>query len=552
MDPAIQAPFVTHNRELLARLEDIEARTRRRDLIADAARIAGFFDQRVPADICTARNFQAWRKKAEKHDPRLLFMELDDLLASDLPRLEPEAFPDTLQIEGNPLALTYRYEPGADDDGVTVVVPRDLLGMISEADLEWLVPGMLEEKVVAMVRGLPKAIRRRLVPVPETVAACMPLLRASAGERLEPCLARALQRAAGVPVPPGALQSVTLPDYLRCNLRVVEADGSVSGEGRDLGELQARLAPGGPVARPRAASGTAGVAGTHVDWQFGALPRMTSVVQDGHQRNLFPALHDHGEGVSMAYFAAEEEALAEHRKGVLRLLRLQIGREEKYLRRELARNRVLNLTPGLGSDGGDLHGDLVILAAAEAFLPDGQQVPRDENGFRQVLDSGVSRFVPAGTALAELVGRILEHWRRARLRVEEISGSRTTDAAVRDLQTQLDGLVYPGFLLHTPPEWLQQCPRFLQAVHLRLDKLISGDPRDATLTCSVMPFQARLSDRLQHPRPGNMPPSLVLYRWMVEEYRVSLFAQALGTSIKISPQRLERQWNKCLAESSHP
>ena len=553
MDQSIQAPFLTHNRELLARLEDLEARARRRDLIADAGRIAAFFDQRVPADICTARNFQAWRKKAEKLDPRCLFMTLDDLLASDLPQLDPAAFPDTLEIEGNTLALTYSYEPGAEDDGVTVLVPRDLLGMLSEADLEWLVPGMLEEKVEAMIRGLPKAIRRRLVPVPETVNACMPLLQAAAGERLEPCLTLALQRAAGVPVPSGALQSAGLPDYLRCNVRVVETDGQVSGEGRDLAELQAQLAPGGPVAKPRPSCSDA-KAGTHVDWQFDTLPRITSVIQDGHERNLFPALHDDGEGVSIAYFAAEDEALAEHRSGILRLLRLQIGREEKYLRRELAKSKVLNLTSGLGSDGADLPDDLVKLAAAEAFLPDGEQVPRDENGFRQLLQSGVSRFVPAGTTLANLVAGILDHWRRARLRVEEMSGRPAAEVAVRDLQTQLDGLVYPGFLLDTPPKWLQHCPRFLQAVHLRLDKLIAGDARDATLTNSVAPFQARLPDPQQNPLRdpglGSVPPSLVLYRWMVEEYRVSLFAQALGTSIKISPQRLERQWDRVVAESS--
>ncbi|MGB5209184.1 MAG: ATP-dependent RNA helicase HrpA [Gammaproteobacteria bacterium] len=547
MEQSIQAPFATHNRTLLASLEDMEARVRRRDLIADPARIAAFFDRRVPADICSLRDFQAWRKKAEKSDPRCLFMELDDLLASDLPRLDPDSFPDALQIEGNTMALSYTYDPAADDDGVTVMVPRDLLGMLSEADLEWLVPGLLQEKVVALVRGLPKAIRRRLVPVPATVDSCMPVLDASAGKRLLPCLAQALQRAAGAPVPEQALESVSLPDYLRCNVRVMDTDGSVLGEGRDLAALRDRLAPAGPVARPAAAARSD--TRTQLDWKFDTLPRTACVAQDGHERNLFPALHDEGDGVSLAYFAAEDEARAEHRDGVLRLLRLQAGREEKYLRREFAKNKVLNLTPDLGSGGGDLSSDLVHVAALKAFLEDSKQTPRDEDGFRRLLATGLPGFVPAGTALADLVAAILQHWRKARLRIDELPDTAATAHAAEDLRYQLGGLVYPGFLLDTPTEWLGQCPRFLQAVHLRLDKLAAGDARDVALTNSLAPFQARLRERLQQTNSIRQLPSLTLYRWMVEECRVSLFAQTLGTSIKISPQRLERQWEKVIAES---
>ncbi len=302
----IRAPFVTHNRILRQRLEDLEARLRRRDLLADPQRIADFFETRIPQGICALRDFQIWRKKAERRAPRLLFMDLDDLAACDLPGLETADFPDSITVEGNSLPLSYCHQPGADDDGVTVTVPRALLGMLSEADLEWLIPGLLEEKVVAMVRSLPKALRRRLVPIPETVGRCLPALKQVHGERLAPCLASALQREAGVPVPIDALQNVSLPDYLRLNIRVRETDDAICGEGRDLETLQAEFASAGPVVRP--AAGKAADKGSK-DWTFGTLERTVRIDQDGHPRHLFPGLHDDGDSVSLAYFAAEDSGV---------------------------------------------------------------------------------------------------------------------------------------------------------------------------------------------------------------------------------------------------
>jgi len=541
---AIRAPFVDHNRALRERLEDLEARIRRRDLLADRPRIAAFFEARVPTGICALRDFEAWRRKTERKNPRCLFMEIDDLTASDVPRLDPDDFPDAISVEGNTLRLAYRYEPGADDDGVTVLVPRELLGMLSEADLEWLVPGLLEEKIIAMVRGLPKSLRRRLVPVPETAGRCLPALLAAQGERLAPCLAAALQREAAVPVPVETLQSVPLPDYLRFNIRVLEVDGECCGESRDLDALQRQLAPAGPVARTAV---DPGATGTSTDWAFGTLPRTAEIIQDGHPRHLFPGLHDDGDGATLAYYASEDQALAEHRSGVLRLMRLAAAREEKYLRRELARHRGLNLNPDLGVEGGDLIEDMVALAAEQAFLPEGTDVPRDESAFRDRARTGRPLLVAAGTQLAGLVADVLDRWRRARARVQELPTASAAGEAVRDLETQLDGLVHPGFLRQTPPRWLQHCPRFLDAVHVRLDKLRDGDPRDTALTRTVQPYQARLLERLAEAGEQPMPPALLEYRWMLEELRVSLFAQTLRTSIKISPKRLERQWERVVA-----
>ncbi|MDH4031298.1 MAG: ATP-dependent RNA helicase HrpA, partial [Chromatiales bacterium] len=248
-DHGIDAPFVVHNEALTSDVESLEARLRRRDLVADEETLAAFFEARLPGHVYDRRTFERWRKKAEKKDPQVLFMGPEDVRASDLTLADESEFPDHLDVEGNRLQIEYRFEPGDPADGVTLLVPRRLLPMLSSDSLEWIVPGLLEEKVTAMIRALPKPLRRKLVPAPDVARRCLTNLDSKHGS-LHGALARELQRESGVPVPPDEWLHAQLPAHLMMNIRLMDDSGESFAEGRDLEDLLRRYGSGGRVLEP--------------------------------------------------------------------------------------------------------------------------------------------------------------------------------------------------------------------------------------------------------------------------------------------------------------
>lgn len=531
------ADFARHNRAMRERLHEIEAKLRRRDLLADRARLEEFFDERVPAHVMNRRGFERWRRKAETTDPKLLFMSRGDLLAGNLEVFDEDAYPDHLTVEGNPLRLEYRFEPGDERDGVTIIVPRQLLPMLDPAHLEWLVPGYLEEKITAMIRALPKPVRRRLVPAPDVARRCLSHLDRRSG--LATALATALTREAGVPVEAGSWLATDLPSHLVFNFRVVDSQGGTVAESRDLDDLQARFGPTGPVRMPTEGRRYQGM----TDWQVGELPRTVATGEGNARRFLFPALHDDGDSVSLVYYASRDEARSAHRDGTLRLFRIACRQAESYLRKEFGKSRLAPLLAGLGHDGGDPVEDLVRLSFLETFLAEGLLPLVDRGEFDVRLAEGRGRVVATGIELGDLVERVANTWRSCRALVAEGlvgPGGRT---AGDDIAKQLQGLVFPGWLRLTPVRWLREFPRYLSAVETRIEKIQAGDQRVAGRSELLSPWMDRLKEWEASGRAIS-DPVVAPFRWMLEEYRVSLFDQRLGTSMKVSPQRLERQWRE--------
>jgi ATP-dependent helicase HrpA len=537
----IEAPFAEHNRAMLAEAQALEARLRRRDIVADAARIAAFYDRILPPDVRDRKGLQRWRKGAEKASPKLLFMDREDVLATDAPVVDTLRYPHSVAIEGNRIEIAYRFEPGHPADGVTLLVPRTLLPMLEEDRLEWLIPGLLEEKVTAMIRALPKSLRRRLVPAPDVARRCMDELEPEGGIGLRTALAALLQREAGVPIGSDAWADSVLPDHLSFNIRVIDADGEPLDESRSLPALQATLGARGPIGRIAAGRQFRGMTA----WDAGDISPTSTEPVDGDGRRLFPALHDDGDSVSLARFASRAEAIGAHRRGTLRLFRLSCRQQESYLRKEISKTRVPMLLAGLASEGGDPVDDLLGLAFGETFLPDADTIVHNAEEFDTRLAAGRPRLVGVGTELTDLVARIVGPWRSLKADLDARQWGRALDDSRADLEWQLDRLLWPGWLTDTPARWLQEFPRYLEAVRVRMEKIDEGDPRERT---HLERLRGPIEKLVRWELAGRDHSDAAIgdYRWMLEEFRVSIFAQPLGTSMKVSDLRLEREWERAM------
>jgi ATP-dependent helicase HrpA len=534
--------FLAKNQALIAGVRSLEARLRRRDLLASPEALADFYAARVPESVCSTHAFERWRKKAEKGEPATLEMALEDVLATgEVPNSDD--WPETLRVDGEDLPLSYVFDPADAADGVTVTVTRHWLAALPPEIVDWVVPGLVQEKIVEMLRRLPKTVRRRLVPLPDTARRVLADLRPGE-ERLAVGLSRELKRHAGVDVAPAALDMSALPPYLNLRIEVREDNGQRLGSGRDLAALRSRYGLGDrPLPAARASDGWTG-SGLR-DWSFGPIPGP----EDGAGTTgpaVYPGIRDEGDGVALELYASEGAARAATREGVLRLFKLAVADKLKYARKELARNRSLGLAAADLSASGGLLEDIIDAACVRAFLGR-QNVPRSPEAFAGALEAGRSRVVATAQEIAALVDRITGLRRDLNLRLDDgVKGPGATEASA-DIRGQLDGLFQPGFVGTTPTEWLEQYPRYLEAAKIRLDRLASGRS-EGRERAAIGEHAARLREhqRREWPTPAARA-AFEEYRWLTEEFRVSLFAQTLGTRVKVSAVRLERAWEALAA-----
>jgi ATP-dependent helicase HrpA len=533
--------FLEHNRELVARMERLQGKLRRSNLMLGEWSRYEFYDQRIPDDVFDAARLKAWLRETEHESPRALFMTPADVVREPIDEDAERQFPDSIRVGENELPLEYRHEPGAAADGITVQVPLAMAHQIQTQSLDWLVPGLLEAKIVALIKSLPKPLRRKLVPAPDTARKIVPQIRFGEGSLLDR-LAAALGRIAGEPVAAQSFAVEQLPDELRMNVRVEGSDGRTLAEGRDLAAVRREL--GDTI--------TAGFAQLDdprwsrdglVEWDFDELPEVVEVVRGGVVLQGFPTLVDEGESVALGLAESARRASDATRQGLLRLSFLAARRELESQVKWFPDLEKLGLyaasIPGLR-----LSRQLAELIAERAFVAD-RPVPRSKEEFQKTLAEGRKRIVPAVHEAATLAGPLLEEYHRARLAVDGATAERFQYAAA-DARNQLDALVGPDFLTATPWTWLTQLPRYFRGVLLRFDKLRSGSLDRDRRNCQDVAarVEACRVRAEQHRRTAVFDPELEQYRWMLEEYRVSLFAQELGTSVPVSAKRLDRQWAK--------
>jgi len=545
-----RAPFWRHNRELIEYVHDLEAKSRRRDILVDEEAIYGFYAARVPDGIYSTPQFEQWLRRATATQPKLLHLRLEDLLRQPLAD-EAAQFPDHLDLDGMALPFEYCFEPGTEADGVTLVVPVAVLNQVTEGRASWLVPGLLQERIVALLRSLPKSLRKHFVPAPDVAARCRRAL-APGDTPLVQALGAELKRLTGVHVPEDAWDEGAVPDFLRLRFRLLDDEGRTVATGRDLGALRRQHGRAGGATAQRLPSAGLEREGLR-DWDAGALPETVELVRGGVRLRGFPALVDGGDCVAVRVLDSAENARRAHRAGVRRLLMLRLAKELRALRRDLRDLDRLRLwyakvpepPEGGAADeaGRGLEDELLGLVVDRAFLG-GEDPPRDPEAFHAVLAAGRGRLGPVAAETIALAAEILQRYHEARAPL----AGRIPPAwlpSVQDARAHLDRLVWRGFLLQTPWDRLVHYPRYLTAIARRLEKLAHAALRDRDRLAELAGLEGEwLGREAQARRAGRADPRLDEIRWLLEELRVSLFAQELKTAVPVSIQRIERRWRE--------
>ncbi|MGC8119057.1 ATP-dependent RNA helicase HrpA [Marinobacter sp. VGCF2001] len=538
-----KAPFIARNREMLDTVENLEKKTRRRDLLVDDEVLVAFYDQRMPAEIVSGRYFETWWQGLSAQELKGLELTESDVLQRPLDQSAEQLYPDYLEWEGVNYPLSYEFEPTSERDGVTLNVPLMALRQIPARRLEWLVPGLLREKCIALVKGLPKALRRNFVPVPDFVDAALANLQPD-NQPLAIKLGEQLRRMTGVQIAPDAWPEEELPRHLRMNLRVTGDKGRVIAEGRDADELQGELEGRAEEALASATQNEGGhkPADESAEWQFGTLPAQVQTEKGGMQVTVYPALEDLGNKVREVRYLDRLTAEDTLRRGIARLIVNRFGNTLADLERKLPRFKQSALMFAPVGRAKVLLDDLVLSTVMQHFLA--EELPRSEQAFVTLFDRYRGDFIPALEAADERLFQAMKGYQKV---AKQLKGkiSLALAASMADLKFQMQQLVYPGFLVSTPAPWLERFGVYFEAADIRLEKMPREMGREREFLHTIEPLWSRYAAKLeQHKRQGVRDPELDSYRWMLEEYRVSFFAQQLGTVMTVSVKRLDKQWEK--------
>ncbi|MEJ1250265.1 ATP-dependent RNA helicase HrpA [Denitratimonas tolerans] len=537
-----RAGFVARNLATLEKAREEEAKLRRAGLVADEDWQARWYLDRIPADINSAAGLDAWYRKLSGEERRRLEWPLAELLPGE--GSDAERFPKYFPLGDARLALHYHFLPGAEDDGVTLDVPLHLLNALDPARLEWLVPGLVEEKATALIRGLPKAQRRNFVPAPDFARAFAQAWPAPSADSLRGELARFLAKVTGAPIAATDFDEAALEPHLRLRIRLLEGKERLLAESRDLDELRQRFGD-------RARESFAARAGRDLaDSGLTEFPETPVPLQVSGEAGVpaFPALVDEGESVALRVSARRDEADAAHRDGVRRLLHLALADRAKQARKQLPVSPKIGLLYAAIETQERLREDIVT-AALRAVEGDDLGAIRDRAAFVQRAAEAGKRLFGEAVRRLELAESILQRVAELRPKLESpLMG--WAKGNLDDLRAQLDGLVHPGFLRHTPPDALAHFPRYLDAMLLRAERALRDPAKDQARMLELTPFVQALD--AARATPAFADPRWQALRWELEELRVSLFAQELGTAIPVSAKRLARQLELLRAGAAQP
>lgn len=546
-EPDSKSPpeFLVHNRELVQRLEDLQTRVRRGSMLKEEQAQFDFYDTRLPADILDGqRLIQWWRSAAPDERARLIMAEAD-LVNSDSILASKEAYPDSVQMKGLSLPLSYRLDPSAEDDGVTITVPQEGLNQLDGDRLGWLVPGLIEDKIVALIRTLPKELRRDLVPIPDVGAEVAKVVNFG-DKSLIDAIVEGIEFVTGIEVDRNAFDEGKLPDHLRMLIRVTDANGSTLAAGRDLEALRKEFGAMASISF----SSTDDPRWTRdglTTWDCGSLPSVVDVMRRGIALKGYPTLVDAEETASLRLLDTPERSHYEMRFGLRRLIAFTVARELKQHVEWLPSLQNWSMLAKTFPQPFPLRNHLIELLVDRAFLSH-EKFPRSETEFRDCLRAGRDRLPVAVTEITELLTPLFQAYGEVR-RIWEKTAHPQWQPTRQDVHAQLAQLFQPGFLIRTPWPWLSQFPRYARAISVRLQKLTSGGaPRDLQLIPQVaFRWQRGIERMRQHSERQIYDPELEAYRWMTEEYRVAQFAQELGTAVSVSDKKLDKQWEKVRA-----
>jgi ATP-dependent helicase HrpA len=560
-----RAPFLAHNQKLVREIENLEHKSRRMDVLVDDELIAAFYDELLPPDIHNGAAFEKWYRQASADDAKLLYLNREDLMRHEAAGVTTELFPKTMRIAGLEMGLSYHFEPGAVRDGVTLTVPLFALNQVSAERAEWLVPGMLKEKAHLLLKSLPQKLRRHCVPLPDYAAGFVERIHErkmyGRGSLLDALIADVREQT-GVMARVGDFKPETLPAHHFMNFKVVDEHGRQLDMGRNLAALQAELggqareqfqklaeqtviveADDPPPATGKQGKqgrdeGNAGTPGAYQDlttWSFGELPELLEI-QQGRQTLIgFPALVDRGSHCDLEVFDDPAEAARIHRNGLRRLFALQLKEQIKFLEKNISGLQQMGMQyMALGSQE-ELRDQIIEAGLDRACLQ--EPLPRNAEEFSARRAQGKARLILLVNEIARRAGQVLTEFHAL---PRKLQGARAHAQAVADIQAQVQALVGKRFIVDTDYAQLAHFPRYLKAISVRLDKLRADPARDAKLIAEWQ--QAAAPWQRAQKGQGARDPKMQEYRWLLEELRVSLFAQELRTPMPVSAKRLQKVW----------
>jgi ATP-dependent helicase HrpA len=575
-------PFLAANHKMIAKVEELEHKSRRQDVLVDDELIYAFYDQQIPPDVCSGRLLEDWYRHESAKQPRLLLLTREELMRHEAAGITTQAFPKQIRLGGTDCTATYLHEPGDARDGVTVTVPLFVLNQVSEDRCEWLVPGLLKDKIQALLKSLPQRPRSRFVPLPESatrMAAELSVPELFGNGSLTDVLLKKARDETSLDIKRTDFKHEMLSPHLFMNLCVVDEHGRQLGMGRNLGALKGELgakARGAfqalaqlkvataPAAAPAASAsqasnappGAQGVSRNntapakaaaapkplapqrYTAWTFGELPELMEISKGGQTLIGFPALVDMQDAVTIEVFDEPDVAAAKNRAGLRRLFALQIKDALKYLEKnipDLQKMAVAYMPLGTADE---LKTQIIDVALDRAFLLD--PLPNDEATFKRRIEEGRGRLTLIANEVARLAGSILLEFGAA---TRKIKDTKNAPDATADCTQQLQRLMPKNFMAATPWPQLQHCARYLKAVTLRLDKYRADPARDAQRLTELKPQEQRYW-RLVAERKGAQDARMLEFRWLLEELRVSFFAQELRTPQPVSIKRLEKAWGQ--------
>ncbi len=532
--------FLKHNAQLIDEIAELEHKARRQDVLVDEETIARFYFERVPVEITTEKAFERWREKVEKEKPQYLFLERDYLMRHSARWITEDLFPETMSVENYALSLTYRFEPEHPCDGITITVPLPLLNKIDPAPLSWLTPGMVREKLAWYIKALPKAQRNRLVPVPPVITAFLEAV--PFGEQpLNVAFASWLRKTYHMQVDTDIWREKEMPEHLKMRYVIVDAEQQELQSGRDLNILRQELKETVQMSLSNDDENQAFEKHGLTRWDFGELPESISVRRHGKSLTLYPALMDMKDSVSMRLLDTLPMAENETRLGVVRLMRLTLKELLQFWGKKppMFQQSALLLKPLIATN--ILLDDTLNAICNRAFIGD-DALPRNEKAFLEQVKRARARFPAVAEGAFRLLHQIAEENQRLTLRIQ--SAPPALKRVAEEVRAQRDTLIHAGFFSQTPWAQLTHFPRYIQAMDRRIAKYASRTLRDQKHGEQIAHLWQRYQERLARNRKINIDESaLEEYRWMIEEMRVSLFAQELKTPYPVSFQRIEKFWN---------
>ncbi len=531
------AAFFAHNQKLIHDIEALEHKARRPDVLVDEELIFAFYDSRIPPHLHNGAAFEAWRKEAERADAKLLFLKKDDLMRHEAAGITTDQFPPQLLMNNISYALAYNFAPGKSDDGVTLTVPLALINQVSAARCEYLVPGLLAEKVVQLVKTLPQKLRRHLVPVPEFAAQfCRDV--SPSDTPLTLALTKYIRSLNQLEVPTEAFRLEQLPVHLLMNFYVMGEHGRQLGVSRNLLQLREQLAP--KLAPLRVKEIARETAATHfTSWSFGEFHETSRIQRAGQTVTVFNALVDNGlvgndMGVSLSAFDMQAEAAAMHRSGLRRLFMLALKEQVKYLEKNIPSALAMKFI-SLGSQQ-DLQNQILSVTFERCCL--NEPLPRTEQEFNARSAAAKSRLNLVAQEIARLVESILNEYQQVQ---KNLAAAKIHTQAVQDLREQCAWLLRKEFIAHTAYDHLQHIPRYLKAINVRLEKLRTDPARDAKQFAQMQTLLQGWQ-RKASAQKASGDQRWEEFGWLLQELRVSLFAQELKTAVIVSVKRLEKLW----------